>query len=393
MPDYIVKPYDVLFFRGNKSFHFGQWYTEGVFPPYPSTFQGFIRSKLLCDNDLIDSSGRLIEDKASEIKNLIGNDDNFPLNITGPYLINTKTGDIYFKTPADLFRKTAGCDICYSAFPSKDTRLESDLEFFLSCPDIPGDKPEKFSPPEYISLQELIQYRTVLTDIKVSPSKLYLTEDRVVIAINDKELANKNRVVYEGRFCVTPYNRLKNSTGFYCHIDRKIPSGSCKLGSESRLVYIQKLSSDNIVEEWLKKSRDELISEICKTKTFRLVLLQHGIFKNGWLPFEFSTEDNRLVAAVEGLKIELVFAFTGVPLKISGYSFIKSKSNTQKDITLKPMVNAVSAGSVYMFRIINGCTEENIKAFVEKYDNNKIDHPLYSNMGYNHLILGVGAKL
>lgn len=393
MPDYIVKPYDVLFFRGNKSFHFGQWYTEGVFPPYPSTFQGFIRSKLLHDNNFLEPSGKLKNGQGQKASELVGNDDIFPLNITGPYLINTEKGDIYFKTPRDLFRRVAGCDICDSAFPKKEIPLESDREFLLSCPDIPEGKPDKFSPPEYISLTNLINYRTALKGINVPMIEPCYTEDRVVIDIDDEKLRDKNRVVHGGRFCVTPYNRIKHDVGFYCYVDREINRGSLKFGSESHLAYIEQLSSGNIIEEKLKASRDELISKILKTKTFRMILLQHGIFQNGWFPFNYSINNSRLVAEVNGMKLELVFTFTEAPLKISGYSIIKNKGKTQAGILLKPMVKSVPAGSVYMFKITNGYTEENIKAFIEKYDNKKIDYLHYSKMGYNHIIFGIGAEL
>ena len=93
MPDYMIKPYDVLFFRGNKSFHFGAWRTEGVFPPFPSTFQGFIRNKLLLDSNLIDAGGKLKDtiDAKKQVEQ-IGDDKNIGVDITGPYLMSADTG-------------------------------------------------------------------------------------------------------------------------------------------------------------------------------------------------------------------------------------------------------------------------------------------------------------
>ncbi|GAB4541021.1 MAG: hypothetical protein Fur0020_10370 [Thermodesulfovibrionia bacterium] len=389
MPDYIVRPYDVLFFRGNKSFHFGQWYTEGVFPPYPSTFQGFIRSKILQDNGLIGPSGELKNDEKA--KCLIGDDKDIRISIIGPYLIDTENNHIYFKTPSDLLRDAKGCDTCHSTFPSGDEPLESDLRFNLFCPDIPHGKLNNLYPPEYISLDNLITYRTNLKDIKIQSFKPLFTEDRVVIGIDEEKLKGKDRTVQTGRFCVTPYNRLKEGIGFYCNVDKDIKEGSLKFGSESHLVHIERLDSINLIEEKLKESRDTLIQGILKSKTFRMVLLQHGIFENGWLPFSFTEGDNKLIATVNGLRIELIFAFIKAPIKISGYSILRNRTHTQGSIILKPMVNAVPVGSVYMFRIIDGCNEDNIRQFVQAYDNKKIGYNSYSSMGYNHVILAIGA--
>jgi len=388
MPDYTVNPYDVLFFRGNKSFHFGAWRTEGVFPPYPSTFQGFVRSKLLDDYNYIDANGFLIN--SDEAKKLIGDDKIITIEIIGPYLIDTESEAVYFKTPSDLFRTAPQCDICYSAFPLKDEKFQSDNGFELLCPNIPDGKLDNLYPAEFISLTEICDYRLSLSGIKISEKELCLTEDRVGITLDTDRLNNQNRAVQDKRFYVTPYNRMGDAIGFYFNVNKPLADGALKLGSESHFVHVNGLIVDNLIEQRLKPSRNELVADIIKTRTFRLILLQHGVFEYGWIPFK-QKEGNRFEAA--DLTLELLFAFTQPPLPISGYSFVQNSAKKQQGISLKALKSVVPAGAVYMFRISDEVPDGVVRAFVDKYDNRKIENLPHSRMGFNHVILGNGYKL
>jgi CRISPR type III-B/RAMP module-associated protein Cmr3 len=387
MPDYFVRPYDVLFFRGNKSFYFVEWYSEGVFPPYPSTFQGFVRNKILFDSNLIDATGKLRS--VADTEKEVGNDSDLNLKITGPYLIDAETKVPYFKTPADIFKKDEKVNCWHSLLRGIKRGLETDLNFPLSITEHPKEKLDSLCPPEFVSLEGLRQYRMSLDNITIEDKGLFINEDRVVIGFKREK---ENRSVQDKRFCVTQYKRLRDSIGFYCSVDREIDNGALKLGSESHPVYFQKIQDDNLIEKGLKDSRDELIDAILETKTFRIALLQPGVFKNGWFPFDCN--DNKSCAIVDGLDLKLLFAFTGNPINISGYSFVNSnKSGDQSKISLKRIVKAVPSGSVYLFRIKNGCTKEMIQKFVNRYDNNKIEYIPYNKMGFNHIILAKGPEL
>ncbi|UJS21579.1 MAG: hypothetical protein L3J18_04535 [Candidatus Brocadia sp.] len=391
MPDYFVRPYDVLFFRGNKSFHFGEWYTEGVFPPYPSTFQGFVRNKLLADHHLIDPHGSLTD--AERAREKIGNDETLGVDITGPYLMDADTGEIYFKTPSDLFRKNDGDRWCYSAFPIKMASLESDCGFDLCCPTIPDGKLDDRYPPEFISLSEICRYRLSLNEMEVAEKGLWMPEDRVGITLDTAKLREHNRTVEETKFYTTPYNRLRDRMGFYCATDKPLAAGALKLGSESHLVYVSGIASDSLLEQKFGQTRETLISEMIKTKTFRMALLQHGIFEQGWIPFRQKEEKKNLFEA-DGLHLELLFAFTRPPLRVSGYSFEKNtKTTRQQGISLKPLKNAVPAGAVYLFRLPAATSDEAIRKFVQDYDNRKLKNTPYSSMGFNHVVLANGHRL
>ncbi|MEW6601437.1 MAG: type III-B CRISPR module-associated Cmr3 family protein [Nitrospirota bacterium] len=395
MPDYFVRPYDVLFFRGNKSFHFGEWFTEGVFPPYPSTFQGFIRSKMLHDGEYFDLNGRLKPGVNAE--DIVGNDERLSVSITGPYLMDRGANEIYFKTPEDLFGTMKGCNIYYSAFPGKYIPLESDQDFITACPNIPKEKPDNLYPPDYISMKALLSYRLSLRDIKMDGINPCLSEDRVGISLNTAGLRSGNRTVEKTKFYVTNYNRLQNNYGFYCSVNTELKEGSLKLGSESHLANVEKLNTVNRLKETLTISRRSLNEQILKTQTFRLVLLQHGVFTDGWLPFPHRIDDGtkRLLLFPDGfkLKLELIFAFTEAHLIISVYSFASNKTDgKQESRRLKRQVSAVPAGSVYMVRIQEGSDTEIVR-FIDRFDNEKILYPPYSDMGFNHVMLACGAKI
>jgi len=332
----------------------------------------------LDDQGLINDRGKLTN--TNRAKEMVGDDEDLgKINITGPYLTDTKT--IYFKSPMDLFKKGSSY---YSAFPLSDEPLESDIKLDLSCPNLPKGKLDDFYPPELISLEKLAEYRTLLEGIDIKRAGLVETEERVGIGIDFNKLRKtKDRVVQKRRFYITPYNRMEENVGLYCHVNTQMKDGALKLGSESHLTYVEQLSRSFMLEEELAKTRDSLINNIEETGTFRMVLLQPGIFEKGWLPFE-----NKMV---DDLDLKLLFAFTGAPIKLSGYSYQK-KAADQEEIKLKLLVNAVPAGAVYMFKILNKPGREQIKDFVDNFDNKKIEYGPYSQMGFNHVIIAVGGE-
>jgi CRISPR type III-B/RAMP module-associated protein Cmr3 len=398
MVEYLAQPYDVLYFRGNKSFYFGEWYSEGVFPPLPTTFQGFVRTKILMDNDLLDSAGYATD--RSKVKKLVGDDSTLAFEITGPFLCHRDSGQIYFQTPKDMFRKYAGSHwtVCSVMMDSVQGTLHSDLEFDLACLNVPNEKPEKIQPPPYVSLEELARYRLQMELPMEEKDDLLFTEDRVGIGLDRNKAREKSRAVEDGKFFVTPYCRLNDQIGFYFTVSGtgKIKFGALKLGSESHLAKVQAIATieQDRLERELKRTREDLVGAIQRTRTFRLILLQPGIFTSGWKPFETNPNSNPLTAEVLGVRLQLLGACVGDPITISGYSYERNVGTTkQKEVRLKPAVCAVPAGSVYLFKIDGSVTMEQIKNLVEALDNKKIEYKPYSQMGFNHTIIACGPML
>lgn len=397
MSAYIAHPYDVLFFRGNKSFTFGEWYTEGTFPPAPSTFQGFVRSKILRDNGVLDEKGK-IEDK-DKIKELVGDDDNLTIEIVGPYLIKEESSELYFPTPMDIIREDEGCRSLWNRF--SEGRVESDLDFSLYMPaGIPEKKLETLKPANYVSGSEMTAYRLALDGLQIEGRDLVFTEDRVGIGLDYEELSkSRDRKTKDRRFYVTPYSRLLDGIDLYFSITgAELMNGSQKLGGEAHLVDIVRYKEESLLEIKFAPSRRNLIESIANNRTFRLLLLQPGIFKQGWMPFLFQMQGGKLFASAscngKDLRLELLATYMEAPQRIGGYSYMKNTgTNSQIGVTLKPMVLAVPAGSVYLFRIEKNAGEKEIVNFVEGIDNKKIEYLHYSLMGFNHVLLACGPRM
>lgn len=405
--DYFVEPYDVLFFRGNKSFHFGEFYTEGVFPPYPSTFQGFVRNKILRDANMDDNPKTPGKDWG-KIQGVVGNDADMPFDIYGPFLMaETGATEIFVRTPNDLYRDEKDKPACSSLFsPAVADVFNSDDPCVFRCLAMKKDKLDKLKPPDFINLDKLNDYR-LGNKVNLPDEKPFITEDRVMIGLDDTAAANGLRGVKETRFCVTAYNRLQKNAGLYFSVKAKegeeariISEGPLRLGAETHPVYVRVLNQ-NIFDKTIRDTRKEIIRKAQETKLLRLALLQPGVFAAGWLPFVMQRKGSELVVEIDGLKLKLLFAFTESPVSISGYSFANNKNATgQKDdvksgktgVTLRQMVKAVPAGAVYCFSIVNEPSKDDIKSFVHKYDNKKIANAPYSLMGFNHVILAAMEK-
>ncbi len=398
MVEYFAQPYDVLYFRGNKSFYFGEWYSEGIFPPLPTTFQGFVRTKVLMDNDLLDMAGKATD--RGKAKDLVGDDSTLAFEIVGPFLSNGDSGQIYFQTPRDMFKKYAGSHwtICSVMMDSVQGKLHSDLEFDLACLNVPNEKPEKIQPSPYVSLEELARYRLQMELPLEERHDLLFTEDRVGIGLDRNKAEGNSRAVEDGKFFVTPYCRLNDQIGFYFTVSGpgKIKSGALKLGSDSHLANVQAVATmeEDRLERELKRTREALVAAIQRTRTFRLTLLQPGVFSSGWKPFETHPNSNPLTAEVLGVRLQLLGACVGDPITVSGYSYERNVNTAeQKGVSLKPAVRAVPAGSVYLFKLDGSATMEQIKNLVESLDNKKIEYKPYSQMGFNHTIVACGPQV
>lgn len=187
MRTYIARPYDVLFFRGNKSFDIGVWYSDGIFPPLPSTFQGFVRTALLIKENQIDANGMLIDEKKA--KKLVGDDSDLVFDLTGPFVFSN---ELYVPTPRDLILDGDNFKI-----PDlTTTQFMSDLCFNLYALDA-GEKPnwanEKLS---LINQSGLAEYRHLNSPIAKQKAPVEV-EDHVGIQLDYGNSAAKKKQAME----------------------------------------------------------------------------------------------------------------------------------------------------------------------------------------------------
>lgn len=98
-------------------------------------------------------------------------------------------------------------------------------------------------------------------------------------------------------------------------------------------------------------------------------------------------EGDFLVLDYSGLKLKILYARTNKKLKIGGISMRQLKCNDKKKrgIGLKPIMNAVPAGAVYYFEIMNA--DKKTASILKSLDGSKIEHLHYSKMGFNQVTI------
>ncbi|MFQ5751223.1 MAG: type III-B CRISPR module-associated Cmr3 family protein [bacterium] len=374
---YLADPFDVLYFRNNKAFDFGEWYSEGIFPPLPSTFQGFVRTSMLLRNGWL-NKGHVDWEKA---KSIIGDDNDFPFEIIGPYLFASES-HCHFLSPRDIILE--------------DSDVKRARQIKLSPSPVKTDLAALYYPQEkekadYLCYDGGVISTNDLTEYRRFGSFCYHNKSLSQIEEHYGIQLQENKSVEEHRFYLTPYQRLSQNVSLYFQIRhseelKDLSNQTGRLGSEGRGAVIQ--ATDHALN---LKLDDSFYKDLAKDKKFKLILLQPSIFKENWLPFpKCENEGDAWVLEYEGLKLKLLYAQTDTSLKISGMNFKDKQSNSNGETRygLKPMVNAVPAGSVYYFEILNDSNTNDLHEILRNLDDSKIPCGSYSNMGYNHVVIG-----
>lgn len=382
MTPYLVHPNDVVFFRGNKPFDFGEWYSEGIFPPYPSTFQGFVRTAMLNKLKLIDTAGKLTDDAQAE-KN-VGNDVTMPFEIYGPFLFKTPN-EFFFAMPLDCIIEDGNI----KPLELIDEEIESDLGWKMRMPNVKGKIKWAQDSHPFISLTQFNEYRKnkafAPLDEKEIPS---MEEPRTGIMLKyGAPTAERIKMTEEGHFYVTQYQRLAKDIALYFHTTSPIDLEGVygKLGSEARGAWITRT---DVAAKF--KLDDKYYADIEKNGLFKLILLQPGIFANGWLPFkEIGNKDGWSTLEHDGIRMRLLYARTGMIAHIGGMSLRRmgTPSKATRGTGLKPMLNAVASGAVYFLQIIENDDGTDVKQVLKSWDGGKITHNPFSSMGFNQIAL------
>ncbi|MCM8808372.1 MAG: hypothetical protein NC926_10645, partial [Candidatus Omnitrophica bacterium] len=95
-----ISPNDTLFFRSGRPFAMGfETWTDTIFPPYPSTIYGALRTFLIFER------GSLREFKSGKYKDIGTPDKKGTMKIIGPLIFNSENSKTYFPAPLDLVMK------------------------------------------------------------------------------------------------------------------------------------------------------------------------------------------------------------------------------------------------------------------------------------------------
>jgi len=340
---YKIEPFDTLFFRDGRPFTMGaETWANPIFPPYPSTLYGAIRTWLIFER------GTLKDFERGKFKDELGTpSEKGSLRIRGPFIA---LGDIlYFPIPNDLLAKKDKKDnklfkidllekpkILISDYPLRQALInKSDFEL-----DDPDGFIYLFSLKDYLTDSDLTNRKEIFNFTE--KEDIFIQEKKTGIKRSRRTLSSKKGYLYR-----IPMIRLKREASLFVEIeglDNYPEGGLIQLGGESKIAKIGKYTGDPL--EALKGRTFKFEDRI-----FKLYLATPAIFKNGWLP-EWIDREN-FEGKYNGINLKLIACSVGKYILIGGWDLARKRP--------KPMYKAVPAGSVYYFEILDDTQAEKVK--------------------------------
>lgn len=339
-----VEPIDVLFFRNSKPFNaedspFG----ETLDMPYPSTFYGAIRSKILAEQ--CNDYQRFLNGQAELLTDVIGTPEKAGSLKISFFGLLDKQNEALLPLPKDLVVRKNSDD--KNILPLK-LKLKPDwLAFNLNFNYIlsnPFDKKVKTPEKKFITLEQLNWYLNNILeegDIKEGSDRIFKKEFRTGIKIDRETATVEERKLYRKEVLALDIN---NKYRFFLKIEGTgglLPKkGLIKLGGESKgasYVEAEEVDSDIKLEEDTKE-------RILKSRRFKLYLATPAIFKKGWLPNWLDKNLHGQLPETK-IKVKLLTAAVDRYHTVSGWNMVENEPKTGYRL--------VPAGSVYYFEIID----------------------------------------
>jgi len=340
---YKIKPLDTLFFRDGRPFSMGsETWAEPIFPPYPSTVYGAIRTWLIFER------GSLKEFKEGKYEVELGTlTKKGNLSIKGPFI--GLDNNLNFPVPFDFLKKKGAPqseknNLFYIDYINKP-------EFFIS--DYPLERilinKNDFEFEESNEFLDIDSLKDYLMDNKKILSfrekeEIFIREKKTGIKRSRKILSSEEGYLYR-----IPMIRLKEKVSLFLEIEglNDYPKGGLiQIGGESKTAKIEKEENNNPLE--ILRGTDFKF----ENKIFKIYLATPAIFENGWLPkwidkVDFKGNYNNRI------RLKLIACSTGKFKLIGGWDLANKRP--------KPMYKAVPAGSVYYFKILDDVPAEKIK--------------------------------
>ncbi len=331
-----IAPLDTLFFRTGRPFVRGEdTWADVIFPPFPSTLYGAIRSFMIFRRGSLDDfyKGKWKDDLGTP-------KSKGSLRIKGPLLFG---GEVQFNVPRDLVSlKHTKNPASYRLNFSRKSELfisnyNLDRMLFWQKKDVVDE------PGGYLTLINFIDYLKNRGESfsTVDYGEFFCEEPKIGIARNKTTLT-----VEEGYLYRIPLIRLKEGVSLVLEIDGldDFPDkGVIQLGGEGKGAYFKEII-DPLRD--LKELDFDLSNGF-----FKVHLATPAIFKNGWLPEWVSERD--YVGEFGGIRLKLLACALGKPVGIGGWDMAENKP--------KPLRKAVPGGSVYYFELLDGASSEKVK--------------------------------
>ncbi len=357
-----IRALDTLFFRTPRPFTAGEeTWTDGIFPPYPRTIYGALRTYLILERGNGDINKGLEKFKAGEFKDELGTPDE-PGNFTikGPFLMKEDT--IYFRTPLDTV--IVDGKIKFLKFLEKPKIMVSNYkpERILLWQE--NKKPD--NPKGWISYDAMIDYLKGKDNFEyMGDREFFLREEKIGITRNRDTFTAE-----EGRLYRTFFIRMKEDTYLGVQIEGVNSindKGLFQLGGERKSAVFERLDRDPLEE--LKNLELNLSNGL-----FKLYFATPVIFENGWLP-SWINQDS-LEGEFNGVKVKLIACAIGKYQLVGGWDLDK--------MAQKPLKKTVPAGSVYYFQILDG----DVNKVKEVFHLKNISSPQASKEGFGLALVG-----
>ncbi|WP_434565323.1 type III-B CRISPR module-associated protein Cmr3 [Thermoanaerobacterium thermosaccharolyticum] len=317
-----IKAFDTLFFRNGRPFTMkNETWANSIFPPYPSTIYGALRSAYFSNHIDEFDKANTCEDPT---KDLIINDIFYRVN-----------NENYYQLPLDLVI-------------AKDEDKDANNEYKISLLEYKSSEGFESSANPNINLlyskEEVESLNNgLIADIYLSEyldgnanklkarsmEECIKIESKVSIGIDDITHASGDRLLY-----IEDMIRPHGITICVDFSGIDLPeSGFMKLGGEGKVSYY-----------FTRKNVKSYIDKMnFSGNKFKLYLSTPAVFKNGWLPGW--VDKNTLEGDIFGLRLKLKAAVIGRYIPVGGFDVKKREP--------KIMYKAVPAGSVYYFEVLN----------------------------------------
>lgn len=321
MTHLFLKPMDVWLFRDGRPFEAGSAHrAESLFPPYPTTIQGAIRSHQLS----LENIG--FTDKEKIVEAIGTASDYKELSLRGPFLARINSnGEIerLYPQPADAIYDESDHRLIQAKIEEKipaGVLTSAPVSALLGLHQKSGKQKSFF----WLTETDLLNYLAGSKVQGIEKGKLYESEDRIGIGIEKSH----NRVVEEGMLYEAEFIRLHENVGLLIEMSgysetKWNQGGVLQLGGENRAAQYQSVKP----VAWPK---------LPEAKRLLIYLATPAYFENGWQPKTWESYFNG--------SPKLVAAAINRYESLGGFDWA---ADPEKESAHRPSQRYVPAGSVY----------------------------------------------